>query len=141
MSVKYETTYDRLLVIDKEGILRHKGTTLASNDLDNAIEVIETYIDQVISSVEEKHNFNVRTYPVPTAERLSLEFYLEENSNISIDIYDATGKVLQQGFNGNLPAGPNTVNFDVSSDENGIYFYRIRKDENQLFSGRFYIRK
>ena len=36
----YQTTYDRLLVIDKDGILVHKGVVVASNDIDNAVAAI-----------------------------------------------------------------------------------------------------
>jgi peroxiredoxin len=37
-STLYQTTYDRLIIIDKEGIIRFKGTNLAGTDLNSAIQ-------------------------------------------------------------------------------------------------------
>jgi hypothetical protein len=45
----YQTTYDRLLVIDKNGILRHKGGVVVSNDLNNALEIIQTRLEEEIA--------------------------------------------------------------------------------------------
>ena len=36
----YMTTYDRLFVIDKDGIIVHAGTVAAGGDVDNVVEVI-----------------------------------------------------------------------------------------------------
>ncbi len=41
----YNTTYDRLIVIDKEGYIRFKGTRNVSNDLNAAIDVVKNYIN------------------------------------------------------------------------------------------------
>lgn len=40
----YKTSYDRLIVVDKIGKIRFKGTGLASQDLANAINAVETYL-------------------------------------------------------------------------------------------------
>lgn len=42
----YKTTYDRLLVVDKVGKIRFRGTRLASNDLDSVITTVQQYIDE-----------------------------------------------------------------------------------------------
>lgn len=40
----FETSYDRLVIVDKKGIVRFKGTQLAGNDITNAKKVIDEYL-------------------------------------------------------------------------------------------------
>lgn len=42
----YKSSYDRLLVVDKLGKIRFKGTRLASQDLENAIDAVKIYLDK-----------------------------------------------------------------------------------------------
>ena len=52
MAVNYKMTYDRLMVIDRAGILVHKGLVLASNDIDNTIAAIEESL--TVTGVEDQ---------------------------------------------------------------------------------------
>lgn len=40
----FETTYDRILVVDKKGEVRFKGTQLARNDIANAKKAVDEYL-------------------------------------------------------------------------------------------------
>ncbi|MDZ7897046.1 MAG: TlpA disulfide reductase family protein [Arcicella sp.] len=40
----FETTYDRLVIVDKKGVVRFKGTQLAGNDIANAKKVVDEYL-------------------------------------------------------------------------------------------------
>lgn len=42
----FNTTYDRLVVIDKEGFIRFKGNQLAGNDLANAKKSVDDYVNK-----------------------------------------------------------------------------------------------
>lgn len=42
----FSTTYDRLVVIDKEGFIRFKGNQLAGNDLNGAKKVVDDYVNK-----------------------------------------------------------------------------------------------
>jgi len=44
----YGTTYDRLLVINAEGTLVHKGVAPTSSDLGNAIQVVENSLEELV---------------------------------------------------------------------------------------------
>lgn len=140
MAVEYETTYDRLLVVDKEGILRHKGTTLATNDLDNAINVIEEYLEQMATNLKEEILLKHRIYPVPAKENLSFEFTLGERSYVSFSIFNALGEKLNVEYSGSFSAGLNQKNFDVSSLKSGIYFYRLKVDNERFVTGKFSVK-
>lgn len=39
-----ETTYDRIMVVDKNGFVRFKGTNLANGDIANAKKVVDEYL-------------------------------------------------------------------------------------------------
>jgi len=42
----FSITYDRLMVIDKEGFIRFKGAQLAGNDLANAKKAVDDYVNK-----------------------------------------------------------------------------------------------
>ena len=42
----YKVAYDRLVVVDKNGFVRFKGTQLASNDIGSAKTVVDTYLSK-----------------------------------------------------------------------------------------------
>ena len=42
----YKTVYDRLIVIDKKGFIRFRGTQVATNDLDQAKATVDKYLAQ-----------------------------------------------------------------------------------------------
>lgn len=42
----FETTYDRLIVVDKKGIVQFKGAQLARNDISNAKKVVDEYLSK-----------------------------------------------------------------------------------------------
>lgn len=41
----FSTTYDRLVVVDKEGFIRFKGSRAASSDANDAKDTVETYLN------------------------------------------------------------------------------------------------
>ena len=67
ISTTYGTTYDRLLVVDKDGILRHKGTSGASNDIQNAIMAIQEYL-MPASIDKDMASLSLRVFPNPVSE-------------------------------------------------------------------------
>jgi thiol-disulfide isomerase/thioredoxin len=42
----YKVAYDRLVVVDKNGFVRFKGSQLASNDIGSAKTVVDTYLSK-----------------------------------------------------------------------------------------------
>ncbi len=140
MADLYNTTYDRLLVIDKEGILRHKGNTVGSADIDNAITVIDEYLMPLTVNSAEIDEPNVTEYPIPAINEVTLSFRLGNRSDITIDIYNTLGKQVLKGFEGVLPAGPNEITIKTSGLTNGFYFYTIKGKEFGSYSGKILIK-
>lgn len=141
MAELYKTTYDRLLVIDKEGILRYKGNTVASKDLDNAIAVIEEYLTTLSGSTLDANKPVINEYPIPAVNEVTLSFSLVNQSSISIDIYNMLGRLVINGFKGVLPAGSNEVIINTSELDDGVYFYTMEGNTLGKYSGKILIKK
>ncbi|MCD4730487.1 MAG: T9SS type A sorting domain-containing protein, partial [Bacteroidales bacterium] len=82
----------------------------------------DIYTD-VYSPVEEIFEFEV--YPNPTKSESIISYYLEEESVVSIDIFDVTGKLVNSLVNRVQPKGNKHQLLDISSFPEGIYFLRL----------------
>lgn len=126
----YETTYDRLLVVDKEGILRHSNpNTVAKNDLEAVLTVVDEYIEtSVATSFNTPHadSYDFSVYPNPVIHKLSVQANSNKDEIIGIKVFDLTGKtVISQQFNDSR----NQVNIDMSGLPESMYYLQI-KGEN-----------
>jgi len=129
MAVNYNTTYDRILVVDKEGILKHKGTTPAANDLDNAIQSVSDQLGlpTTLENIE-KNNVIVNHYPNPVVENVKIRFSSNNAGQAKLVLYDISGKEIQTLFDGTTEAGINEINYNSFGLTKGIYFYKLDLD-------------
>lgn len=73
---------------------------------------------------EAKSNFELRAYPNPTADLLTLEVEVTNSGNGTLQVVDAMGKsVYAQDHRFN--AGMNQLPLDVSNLKPGVYFYTL----------------
>jgi hypothetical protein len=73
---------------------------------------------------------HLNVYPVPADQLLHVEYTYSEAVNLFLDIFDSNGrKVLERAYP-NLTELMETL--DVSGLTNGMYFLRLRSDEQQL---------
>ncbi len=71
-------------------------------------------------------HFNI--YPNPSLGSSTIEFSLTVGDNISIEIRDTQGKLIES-FSGYYTAGKHMINFDLSDKvQAGVYLYRIKTD-------------
>lgn len=69
-------------------------------------------------------------FPNPVSDFTNISFDLDENSDVSLSIYDEMGKLVQLIKRSNLPAGNNIIGWNTSNlqgqaVESGIYFYKL----------------
>jgi len=81
-------------------------------------------ITSVHSPVEEKLEFKV--YPNPTQSICNISYYLSEDSHVSINIYDITGKIVNSRVNEFKTAGKQQYVWNASGMPAGIYFVQVR---------------
>ncbi len=121
----YSYNYDRLMVIDKEGIIRTKNNTQAINDIDATKAAIEMYLDVStdVQNISEQVR-KVSVYPLPARDVVHAEIYLELSSEVKFVISDISGKIKKR-TRLDLEAGAQRVEININDLEQGMYFYTV----------------
>lgn len=76
-----------------------------------------------ISDIERKLNANF--YPNPANNKCNFKFYLDENTDIEINLYDLSGKGIQNLPYINYAAGNHDLEFDLHEQKNGTYYLKM----------------
>jgi len=136
VAADYATTYDRLMVIDQDGILVHKGKIVAANDINNAVEAIDLSLT-VTGLVTVSGSPQLSVYPNPVADILHIN--AEGESISGIVLYDVTGKkVFDKLFTGQFE--DSGLELSLQHLEQGLYFYTIRTEGTQV-TGKLLIQR
>ena len=70
-------------------------------------------------------------YPNPFNPRATINFSLQFDGEIHLDVYDINGKVVDELKNANLSAGNHRMVWNASSLPSGLYFIRLQDGQNQ----------
>ena len=89
--------------------------------------LIEAAVEELKNSSIEEF---VRVYPNPALEQLSLQFIGSFLSEIRIDIYESTGKMVYSSLLNEVPSSP--LILDLSPYKPGLYFIRIMNKDFSL---------
>ena len=60
-----------------------------------------------------------------TNQNTIFEYKVWMSQLISIEIFDLTGKIVDQIFNGILNSGSHSINYNITALYSGIYIYKI----------------
>lgn len=71
-------------------------------------------------------------YPSPASQDLTIEYALENNSEVSIEIVDIRGNIVTTIEEGSQAAGLHKVVYNVNDLASGQYFYSIIANGNRL---------
>lgn len=89
-----------------------------------APELVEKSVFQ--NNTNSKVISNVRVFPNPTSESISLSFKMNKRANVSIKVMDALGSEMLTLMNQVLDAGIQNHTFDIQKKlPSGVYFIRI----------------
>ncbi|MFH0867373.1 MAG: PKD domain-containing protein [Bacteroidota bacterium] len=97
---------------------------------------IQNYIpDDVPENNEECITFNNNfsafiPYPAPSKDEINIDFILPFTDQVSIDLYDIEGRLVEHIYSGEAEKGLNKLTFDISSLNMGVYVYRITFNED-----------
>ena len=73
-----------------------------------------------------------QNYPNPFNPSTEISFTLPGSENVSLEIFDITGRKVATLIDGVQSAGTNTVRFDASSLSSGMYIYRLQSNSFSL---------
>jgi peroxiredoxin len=133
VAVNYQSTYDRLMVIDRAGILVHKGIVVASNDIDNTIAAIAESL--IVTGVEDQAYSGPSVYPNPAKD--VLHFTAGTDLISGITLFDLSGrKVMESSPFSGQPLSEYQV--DLQNFEPGVYIYTV-ETEAEPVKGRVVI--
>jgi len=103
--------------------------------------------EQIISNTNNINapSIHVSAFPNPFSSHIKFEFALSERSEVSLQIFDAQGKLVKQLLNSNLSSGKHEINWngnDASkkSLSSGTYFYMF-KTNDQISTGKVMLMK
>jgi hypothetical protein len=81
-----------------------------------------------VQGIEDLSSNGIRmgnVFPNPLNETAGLYISLENQANVSIEIYDITGKLISSQSQGNIMAGETKITMDASNLQAGSYMYRV----------------
>ena len=91
---------------------------------------VVTIFDMWLGDNEIEDPLQIRLSPNPTKDVTTLFYDLKESAKISIDLFDISGKIVQQiRMNDLLPSGLHQETINTSKFKNGTYFVRLRTSE------------
>jgi hypothetical protein len=67
----------------------------------------------------------VQNYPNPFNANTNISFSLAEAGNVSLKVYDITGRLVTTLVEGQMDAGEHVVSWDASNVSSGVYFYKL----------------
>ena len=64
-------------------------------------------------------------FPNPANTETELQFSLTQEEKVNISVYDVTGHLVLDAFNGNLPSGDQKIKLPTNALTEGVYFVSI----------------
>jgi len=85
------------------------------------------------TAIEESNNFSV--YPNPFEKAINVTIYLSKSSDISMELYDLQGKLIERTVKTGLVEGDNSINYQPNIQTNGVYILKVIT-QNEVFINR-----
>ncbi|MCP4123138.1 MAG: T9SS type A sorting domain-containing protein [Bacteroidetes bacterium] len=101
----------------------------------NGISYIRSgIVEGLVTVVEETHELNTQifVYPNPANQKIKVEIWLKESSQVNITIHDLSGKEVLLPRLESLAEGEHLLELDISNLASGNYIYRVNTDEQQF---------
>jgi hypothetical protein len=122
-------------------------------DTDNDIEYAPSYMpisvspDTIVAKVEAAYVINVQTttginaltytdgfsllqnVPNPFSKTTSIEYNIPSAQQVTMTLYDESGRMVKELVNGLQSAGSHSVSFEQDNLQAGVYFYQMKSGE------------
>ncbi len=93
--------------------------------------------DETLGVNENKSDISVASvYPNPTSGETNIQFNVANASDVTLNVRDLTGKLVQSSQNSIQKSGFNKISFDASSFNSGVYYITL-STENGIVTKKF----
>ena len=90
----------------------------------------EDFVQKEGESIEENTSFvnslEMNIYPNPIVNNATINFNVEAATTVSYQIYDLSGRMVQNATLGNYGQGSHSVNFNVNALSSGAYIIKVQ---------------
>lgn len=96
-----------------------------SSEMSNVIYYQPTFIQEL------SKDGSFRVYPNPAKDMVTIDFIADNTDEVHITLHNAFGQKLHEMIHENNNRGAvNSVNFDMSSLQGGVYYFKLQNDNN-----------
>ncbi len=89
--------------------------------------------------LQENNSTDIRLYPNPSTQSSVISYQLSVDCNVSLEVYDISGKIISKLMNEYQTVGEHKVRMDLSGFPAGIYLFRLVAG-NQASTGKVVVR-
>jgi Secretion system C-terminal sorting domain/Right handed beta helix region/Carbohydrate binding domain len=86
---------------------------------------------EFINNTSPSRIINLSINPNPAKENTIIKYGLKQSGNVQIFVYNTQGKMVAQIIKGQQQKGNHQINFNTNSLSNGMYFVKIKANENE----------
>lgn len=98
-----------------------------------AIPVVRMNFDPTLNIADNKDAVSgVSIFPNPATEKVNVEFNLKNASDVSVEVMDITGKVVETLSLTSASVGANTAELNVSNYSAGIYSVSVKSNDSSV---------
>ena len=108
---------------------------VVSNYSDSVLRYAGPSLNSVSNQEENPIPFEAEvpvTYPNPFKNQTHITYTIPLQTEVSIKVYDLTGRLVSELFQGIQSAGRHQITFDGTSLPSGVYYYRILSEDFYL---------
>ncbi len=137
-----EDAYIGLLEPQAISLAAYEGETIYiafihDSDDDNLITIDDIFVEGTAEMVNntqgpEESKFQLTTYPNPFNNFLILSYYLDQSTDVQIDIFDIEGRIVSSVAQSTAPQGRNIERMDLRSLPAGQYNVYLRAGDTQV---------
>jgi len=85
-----------------------------------------------INNVEKNNFILYQNQPNPATSTTMVQYEVQNNSNVSLQVFDITGRLVLTMDEGNQIAGMHSILIDAGKLQSGTYFYLLKAGDNRL---------
>ncbi|GDX50988.1 hypothetical protein LBMAG27_00350 [Bacteroidota bacterium] len=87
------------------------------------------YDDAILWVSDVNENLSVNSiYPNPATSNANVHFFLENSSNLEVNLIDVTGKLIQSVYSGSMAKGHHDLKVNTNNIPSGIYMISMKAD-------------